>query len=150
MTKDNTAIIYPTIADYQRIIEILREFREQFSEDIPAFETRYTDRLESILAQIKANYFGQELYEGVLEKSVMLFYMLIKNHPFFNGNKRTAILGLYEFLSNNVAELFISNESIFNDEIYEMAVKTAESNQADIEEIKSYLRKKIDSFIIEY
>lgn len=124
---------------------MLISLRTIFSEDIPPFSSRYPKRLESILAQIQSEY-----YEDTLEKAVMLFYLLIKSHPFFNGNKRTAILGLYEFLKNNVSELYIGIEAIFSDKLYEMAIKTAESNQDNIEEIKNYLRNEIDSYIIEY
>ena len=150
INEENNSIVYPTIEDFYNMVELLRTFKEQFAEDIPPFETRYPDRLESILAQLEANYFGEELYKGILEKAVILFYLLNKSHPFLNGNKRTAILALFEFLANNVQELFISNDSIFNDDIYEMAIRTAESKPEDFESIKDYLRKEIDLFIIEY
>jgi len=30
---------------------------------------------------------GKDLYPGLLSKAAMLFYLLIKDHPFQNGNK---------------------------------------------------------------
>ena len=51
INEENNSIVYPTIEDFYNMVELLRTFKEQFAEDIPPFETRYPDRLESILAQ---------------------------------------------------------------------------------------------------
>lgn len=32
-----------------------------------------------------------------ISEAVWLFYCLIKNHPFFNGNKRVAVVALFDF-----------------------------------------------------
>ena len=46
--------------------------------------------LDSILKNVFQNVFGQELYPSVEEKASHLLYFIIKNHPFNDGNKRTA------------------------------------------------------------
>jgi death on curing protein len=145
----NSLTSYLEIADFEQIVTYLRSIREEFTEDIPPFETRYAGVLEGITAQVKAEYFGKELYKGVVNKSVWMFYCLIKNHPFFNGNKRVAVVALFDFLKRNVHELYLDENAIFND-LFSMAIRTSESRPEDIERVKSYLKRKIRSFILEF
>jgi|SRR3989344_2646158 len=48
--------------------------------------------VEAIVANINNSYFGTEIYKTIQEKSVAYLYFLIKDHPFTDGNKRTACL----------------------------------------------------------
>ena len=49
-------------------------------------------KVESLVSTITGNYFGKEIYETTEEKVVAYLYFLIKDHPFTDGNKRTATL----------------------------------------------------------
>jgi death on curing protein len=91
--------------------------------------------------------FGIELYPGVVNKASWLFYLLIKNHPFFNGNKRVAVVALFDFLKRNVRELYIDESEIFNG-LFRMAIKTSESRAEDRDKIEKYLKRKIKSFVL--
>jgi death-on-curing protein len=44
---------------------------------------------------------GKRLYPTLVATAAILFYLMIKNHPFQNGNKRIAITTLLTFLYNN-------------------------------------------------
>ncbi len=44
--------------------------------------------LKSTLAQTRQTFGGAELYPTLIEKAAMLGFLLIKNHPFVDGNKR--------------------------------------------------------------
>lgn len=57
--------------------------------------------LKGILNQIKQNVFGQELYPTIEEKASNLLYMLVKDHIYFDGNKRIASIIFLEFLNQN-------------------------------------------------
>jgi death on curing protein len=46
-----------------------------------------------------------ELYPTITEKAGILLYTLIMNHPFFDGNKRTAMLSTESFLKLNGYDL---------------------------------------------
>jgi death on curing protein len=140
---------YLIVDDIQRIVSDLRAMREEFTEDIPPFETRYPGKLESILNQIQSELFGKELYPGVVRKAAWLFYLMVKNHPFANGNKRIAIITLFQFLKRNVSELYIGQTAL-NGGLYTMAIRTSESLPEDREKIERYLRRKIRSFIIAF
>ena len=51
--------------------------------------------LDSALAQPWQTFGGRDLYEGDVAKVCRLYYGVIRNHPFTDGNKRTgaALLG---------------------------------------------------------
>lgn len=50
------------------------------------------DKVSSLVATITETYFGEEIYRTPEEKAVAYLYLLIKDHPFTDGNKRTASL----------------------------------------------------------
>lgn len=58
-------------------------------------------RLESALATQTQAVFGEELYVGLHEKAVALIRGIIADHPFVDGNKRTAMLAGLTFLELN-------------------------------------------------
>lgn len=59
--------------------------------------------LKGILDQIQQNVFGQELYPTLEEKAANFLYMLVKDHIYFDGNKRLAAILFLEFLNRNNA-----------------------------------------------
>ena len=145
MTRVNN-VVYLTIDDFETIVNQLREAQEEFSEDMPPFDTRYAERLESIVNQIQGNYFGVELYPSLEEKAARLFYLINKNHPFLNGNKRIAVMALFVFLSLNREELYFDEETI-NNELFEIATITAASLPEQVDEIIEMLITKSHQYI---
>ncbi|GAA3062233.1 type II toxin-antitoxin system death-on-curing family toxin [Streptomyces roseofulvus] len=61
--------------------------------------------LESAVHRPSAAMFGQEAYPGLLDKAAALLQSLVINHPFFDGNKRTAWLSCVTFLAMNGIQL---------------------------------------------
>ena len=60
-------------------------------------------RLESTIATQTQNVFGEDLYASVIEKSAAIVRGIIADHPFIDGNKRTAMLaGLTLLAINNL------------------------------------------------
>ncbi len=64
---------------------------------------RLRDRalLESAVAQPMAAFDGQFLNEDLFAMAAVLLLSLVKNHPFVDGNKRTALLAALTFLDLN-------------------------------------------------
>ena len=58
-------------------------------------------RLEAVIASQSQNVFGQETYDTAVEKSAALIRGIIGDHPFVDGNKRTAMLAGLTFLKIN-------------------------------------------------
>lgn len=48
------------------------------------------DNLATILGNLDQTMFGEPLYQSVEERAAHLLYFVIKNHPFADGNKRSA------------------------------------------------------------
>src|SRR5512136_2072551 len=79
-----------------KMVEQLSFFLAQefmaYDEPIPDFYTRFPNILESCLASPFQWFSGRPLYRGFVSKASVLFYLMLKNHPFQNGNKRLAIM----------------------------------------------------------
>lgn len=113
-----------------------------WDEPIPDFGTRYPGKLESCLAQAFQTFGKRDLYPGLFDKAAILFYLMIKNHPFLNGNKRIAVTTTITFLLLNKKWLKVENEML-----YEMAVWVAKSNpqvkEGVVLAIKEFLKRNL-------
>ncbi|MEV6245384.1 type II toxin-antitoxin system death-on-curing family toxin [Streptomyces sp. NPDC051742] len=61
--------------------------------------------LESAVHRPSAAMFGEEAYPDLLDKAAALLQSLAINHPFLDGNKRTAWLSCVTFLAMNGVQL---------------------------------------------
>lgn len=61
--------------------------------------------LEAAIARPRASSDGADLYEDVFTKAAALFEWIAYNHPFVDGNKRTAITSAVTFLHANGWEI---------------------------------------------
>ena len=57
--------------------------------------------LDSIFWAIYQTYDGVDVYQSVEEKAAMVLYLVIKNHPFADGNKRSGAFLFVWYLSKN-------------------------------------------------
>lgn len=68
--------------------------------------------LESCLAQPQAFVFDVERFPALVDKAAAYCFFIVRNHPFFDGNKRTGFTGALHFLHvNGVAAQFEQDES---------------------------------------
>lgn len=86
--------------------------------------------LQMIIEQPKQEIFGKVLYPDIYSKAAIIWINLIKKHPFYNANKRTAVLALHMFLAMNG---FQSNLSLSDG--LEKTIEIA-TFQGDFEELK--------------
>ncbi|HRQ36980.1 MAG TPA: type II toxin-antitoxin system death-on-curing family toxin [Chloroflexota bacterium] len=68
--------------------------------------------LESAVARPQATFDGVELYPDLFHKAAALMESLAQNHPFVDGNKRTAITATAMFLRRNGRRLQTSNAEL--------------------------------------
>lgn len=73
------------------------------------------DEFEGILRTIYQSFAGEEMYPTVEEKAANLLYFIIKDHPFFDGNKRIAALMFMMFLTMNEQGLLKNGEPKISD-----------------------------------
>src|SRR3989344_1819753 len=90
-----------TIREVEYLAYSLAQELMSWDEPIPEFASRFPHTLESCLATPFQMFGGKPLYKGLIDKAAMLFYLMIKNHPFKNGNKRIAVTTLVVFLYRN-------------------------------------------------
>lgn len=74
-----------------------------------------------------------DLYPTPVEKAAAIFESLIINHPFIDGNKRTAYLMLRRLLS-----IYEFDVMAFEEEKYQMTI-TASAGQIRFDEIKQWI-----------
>lgn len=103
-----------SIAEIEYTAFYLAEKFMTWDEPIPDFGTRFPNILESCLEQPFVRFDRKDLYRGLLGKSGILFYLMIKNHPFQNGNKRIAVMSLLYFFYKNGKWLNINNVDLYN------------------------------------
>ncbi|WP_348762087.1 RhuM family protein [uncultured Salinisphaera sp.] len=73
------------------------------------------DGLDALLANLNQSVFGEPAYPSVEAKAAHLLYFVIKNHPFADGNKRSAAFLFVDFLYRNDRLINAEGESIIND-----------------------------------
>ena len=97
---------------------------------IAQFKEHEIEKLDSALNLAKAGAGDIEFYPTLIDKAVILYYTLNKNHPFKNGNKRISATSLLVFLLINNYWLKVPNESL-----YEKTLYVAQSDRADKDKI---------------
>lgn len=55
--------------------------------------------LEGIFGNVFQTVFGEDAYPSIEEKAAHLFYFIVKNHPFNDGNKRSGAFSFIWFLN---------------------------------------------------
>ena len=91
MTDD---LVYPSV-------DLVVDLHEQIVEEGDATDpgVRSKGAIESALQYVSEGYFG-EVPETIHETAVHLMRLLVTNHPFVDGNKRTALRTVVVFYSS--------------------------------------------------
>lgn len=116
-----------------------------WDEPIPSFGSRFPNALESCLQSPFATYQKKHLYRGLIEKAAMLFYLMIKNHPFENGNKRIAVMTLFYFLHKNGKWLNIGDNQLY-EVVFNIAKTKPKSRDAAMKWLQNVLRKHLINY----
>lgn len=124
--------------------ELARELFASFKEPIPDFSTRFPDKLESCLAVPFQGFSRKDFYPNFLSKAAALFYLVNKNHPFQNGNKRLAVTILLAFLYKNGKWIKVSPI-----ELYDFAKWVASSPSGLSNSIMSATESFLKKYLVE-
>lgn len=114
----------------------------RWDEPIPDFSTRYPNILESCLSVPFQTYNKRNLYHGLVSQASILFYLMVKNHPFQNGNKRVAITTLFVFLAKNGKWVKIDSQELYNFTVW-VASSPPDFRDEVMAAIEKFLRKNI-------
>lgn len=122
---------------YLDLEEVLRIHERMIVQYGGSFGILNQGALESTLAAPQQTMFGEDLYPDVASKAAILFYLLVKNHAFMDGNKRTAFACLLRFLKVNGYALRATD-----DELYQLTMDVATS-VLDKEQLTELLRNRL-------
>jgi death-on-curing protein len=90
--------------------------------------------LDSALAQPQATFGGELLHPTIYAQAAAYLYHIAKNHPFIDGNKRTAFAVMDTFLRANGYTL-----NLTQDQKYELVLQVAQSTLSK-EDLTEYLQ----------
>ena len=109
-------------------LEIIGELKKKVKGD-ELFGKLRGDAFASSLGAIVQTYDGKDVYPSVSEKAANLLYLIIKDHPFYDGNKRIGALLFVVFLTINDYHLTKNGETKISDRaLTALALLIAESN----------------------
>jgi death on curing protein len=123
---------------YLSLEEILRLHFQLIEDFGGSHGVRDEGRLKSVIEAPKQIIFGTEQYPSVFEKASVYLRNIIGDHPFSDGNKRTAITVNAIFLKRNGVSL-----SAFPTELEDFTVKVA-TDHLEIKEIANWLRRNTE------
>lgn len=95
--------------------------------------------LESAVAAPQATMMGAPLLSDVVEVAAAYLFYLCRNHPFLDGNKRTALAACLVFLRENDR---LSRERVPRDDWEALTLEVA-SGKVDREQTTARLRKLV-------
>lgn len=121
---------------------LIRDFEQSGD---PFFPSGVKDRglLESAVSRQHVGFGGQWKYPDPISNAATLLYGICCDHPFHNGNKRTALVAGLAHLDRNRLSLFNTSQS----ELYELMIQVADHklgrrrgtrrHQKDVERLSS-------------
>jgi death on curing protein len=121
------------MTDYLTMIEVLAIHADQIERYGGSHGVRDRGLLESALYRPQTGY-----YTDLIEEATALWESLAQNHPFIDGNKRTAFAATYTFLAINGANLVGDAQ-----ETYTFVSSLHEKNQFNFRELVSWLRTHV-------
>ncbi len=92
--------------------------------------------LRSALETPKARFDGRDLHRTIYDKTAAYLFHLIQNHPFVDGNKRTASMTAMVFFASNCKKGF----TIFDADYQELILGVAQGAVTK-KEIAAFFRK---------
>lgn len=131
-----------SVAEVEYLAHRLAKETLSFDEPIPEFGTRYPGKLESCLASPFQKFQRRSLYRGLVGKASAMFYLLVKNHPFQNGNKRIAMTALLVLLYKNGMWLRVDTKELYNFAIW-VAQSPAKLKEETIKAVEKFVKSSM-------
>ncbi|MES1936760.1 RhuM family protein [Salinisphaera hydrothermalis] len=122
----------PSLAEARKALAGLKADLVERSEATDLFARERGDGLDALLANLDQSVFGEPAYPTIEAKAAHLLYFVIKNHPFADGNKRSAAFLFVDFLYRNDRLLDDNGDVIINDVgLAALTLLVAESDPAN-------------------
>jgi death-on-curing protein len=122
------------VTDFLTPAEVLAIHADQIERYGGAPGVRDPGILEAALFRPQTGY-----YADVIEEAAALWESLAQNHPFIDGNKRTAFAAMYTFLLINGARLTVNAA-----DAYEFIADLYNGNRFNFEALVPWLRRHVN------
>ena len=129
------------INDCQLIINTTRDELIKLGEATDLFGKDNDNRLSGIIKNIYQTFDCNYLYDSINKRAAFLFYSIVKNHPFSDGNKRIGALLFLVFLEKHN----ILNDKFNQNGIVALTILIAQSNPDDKDLILELISNMIGS-----
>ena len=93
--------------------------------------------LESAIGRPFQTFDGKDLYPDPVDKAAAIFESIVSNHPFVDGNKRTAYVLMRLILKRNQLDIDIDQ-----DVKYDFVIKAAKG-ELKFDKIKTWIRNNL-------
>lgn len=100
---------------YEEVLKVIKQLKTIHKEKL--FGRAHHSSLDSCINAIYQTFDGKDVYPSLQEKAANLLYLLTKNHPFVDGNKRIAASIFLYFLNKNQVLYNSQNIKIMSDGI---------------------------------
>jgi death-on-curing protein len=121
------------MTDYLTVVEVLAIHDDQIERYGGASGLRDRGLLEAAIFRPQTGY-----YADLIEEAAALWESLSQNHPFIDGNKRTAFAAMYTFLAINEVRLTASA-----DETEDFVLNLYVIGSFDFEYLRQWLRSNV-------
>jgi prophage maintenance system killer protein len=105
----------PTLNEARTALVGLKAELIERGEATELFARERGDGFDALLANLDQSVFGEAAYPSIEAKAAHLLYFVVKNHPFSDGNKRSAAFLFVDFLHRNHRLLDERGEAVVND-----------------------------------
>lgn len=130
--KVSSGGVLPTLDEAYEALGNLKKDLMSRKEATLLFAQERGEAFAALLGNLDQTVFGEPAYPSVEAKAAHLLYFVIKNHPFSDGNKRSAAFLFVDFLNRNGRLLDKSGNPVINQiGLAALALLVAESNPAD-------------------
>ena len=121
------------MSDYLTVAEVLAMHTDQIERYGGSHGVRDRGLLEAALYRPQTGY-----YADLIEEAAALWESLAQNHPFIDGNKRTAFAAMYTFLAINGARLTAGAQ-----QTYVFIAALYETNEFNFDKLVPWLRSHV-------
>lgn len=94
--------------------------------------------LESAIGRPFQTFDGKDLYPDPVDKAAAIFESIVSNHPFVDGNKRTAYVLLRLILKRNQLDI-----NVDQDVKYDFVIKAAKG-ELTFDKIRAWIRNNLE------
>lgn len=122
---------------YLALDQVLRIHERQIERFGGSGGVRDRGALEAAIARPQATFGGDDLYPDPAGKAAALMHSLVGNHPFIDGNKRTAAMSAELFLLFNGFELAADEDD------FETVTMATARGELGAEELAIWLRQRL-------